>query len=393
MTNYVNIMQEILQAKAPSLGCQCQDLWEYDDKQVAEQLFQVRIILKNTIRGGEWPMPWSDIFNNKKSAKQDAARKAITILSSENPHDPNAVPLTVREHNHTSHCRTPPTAGVQINFSLDEPRLSDLLKPSILAGLVAMELTAASKDKEKTINCAALSLSCNPESDNEEIDSEEDLDWLGLEADDNAARSLPPDNLGRLGEDFAFRWLQEQAWVRRASVVWLNADHDAAADHDLDCELAHAAGPGRRCVEVKTRWAARRRTAASRRQLARLLDPEDDYILLVLTHFSRLFAAPPSLPAVAIFCSPRTVSTPPAWPALPQLPASHALPPPPDLAAAAAGTERAGDSDRADSCSGALLAGGGGPGGEGGREGDAAGGAGARGRRGRAAVWYTYSTR
>ena len=88
-----------------------------------------------------------------------------------------------------------------------------------------------------------------------------------------------------MGEIYALRWLERQPWVETGSVKWLNENMETST-RDLECTpIAH---PGRKNIEVKTRWQGFKRAGASRAQRKRLFDPNDDYMLLVIGFFKNL---------------------------------------------------------------------------------------------------------
>ena len=104
--------------------------------------------------------------------------------------------------------------------------------------------------------------------------------------------------------EYAIRYLSSQTWIQRNSVERLSGG--------LKC--VPLAAPGRSAVEVKTRWDDCR-VHLSARQLSRLLDPEDDYMLFAVVEARNLFESPPRPPQL------RIVHTPPR-PALPTRAAS-----------------------------------------------------------------------
>lgn len=75
-----------------------------------------------------------------------------------------------------------------------------------------------------------------------------------------------------------------------------------APTRDLEC--TPNAHPGRKNIEVKTRWQRFKRAGATRAQRERLLDPTDDYMLLVIGFFKNLMPSdgtPASPPQVRVF--------------------------------------------------------------------------------------------
>ena len=81
---------------------------------------------------------------------------------------------------------------------------------------------------------------------------------------------------------------------------WLNKDGQTPT-RDIECTPID--NPGRKSIEVKTRWLRFKRAGATPAQLMRLFDPEDDYMLLVLGFFENMIPSdgrPPSPPQVRV---------------------------------------------------------------------------------------------
>jgi hypothetical protein len=119
-----------------------------------------------------------------------------------------------------------------------------------------------------------------------------------------------PATIGALGEEYATAWLNsaaaEAAWATQA--VWINEAAEQEQSHDIECEVT-GAGPGRVYIEVKTHWGSGTRAAPSARQMARLRDQSDDYLLLLLTDFSNLYGQPPTPPGIRLYPSVRQRSS------------------------------------------------------------------------------------
>lgn len=222
-------------------------------------------------------MPWSRECSRIVTAKKAAAGLCLTALlaSGDMPHNPSRVPLIVSET--SSGNGSGGSAATFVGAETNLPDLTDLLlavSPIILTPAAA---AAASEDDEEEDNCGLHGYS---------EDEEENEEKKG-----RVFGTVPqiPENLGQLGEEYAFRWLQKQPWVVPGSVLWLNESAESSFSHDLECEPCEAPGHGRRHVEVKTRWRRFRKAGATKAQRARLLDPEDDYLLLIIGYFENLF--------------------------------------------------------------------------------------------------------
>jgi hypothetical protein len=138
----------------------------------------------------------------------------------------------------------------------------------------------------------------DPDEDSESENDEELLVKLRQPKVQSNQEPAPPQNLGELGEKWAFEWLQKQEWVKPGSLVWLNENGEAHEDHDFECVSLKS--PGRNHIEVKTRWCRFKRTAASARQQERVINPDDDYMLMVVGFFENMFQSEPKPPLVRL---------------------------------------------------------------------------------------------
>lgn len=162
------------------------------------------------------------------------------------------------------------------------PSEGEFILPILGEGLLAVEPVALlAKELPLISNAAARNISAAKSPEKSSV----------------RAQALPT-NLGHLGEEYACRYLSCQPWIQPDSVKHLTSE-----GNDYACACVPLAEPGRSTVEVKTRWDGCR-VKLSARQLSRLLDPSDDYMLLVVGDASRLFESPPSPPQVRIVHSP-----------------------------------------------------------------------------------------
>ena len=308
--NFIGELQEQLQAWAPSLGCRPEELYRIEEQEHGEQAFRARVVLLSTTDAadntGTRDMPWSHTSASKKPARQAAARAALDDLraSGARPHDPAHVPLAVPSSSGSG-------SGTGMVQGSDEtavlPHLSNELLRTRATVCTARQAGVyisadhAPGQKDGVFDVAFDAVLLDP--------ARGEAEDGGSQIDLCASRAVPA-NLGALGEEFAAAWLAEQQWVAPGSVRWLNASSEHGHDHDIECEpLCH---PARRHVEVKTRW-WRCKAKMSSRQLQRLLDPQDDYMLVVVGDARMLFTTPPTPPRIRILTSP-----PPSVPNVPE---------------------------------------------------------------------------
>ena len=155
-------------------------------------------------------------------------------------------------------------------------------------------LLKGSDEKEEL---SATEMTTDSESDEEGF--LEELSQLAIvQRNKTVGKAAPPSNLGTLGEEWAFAWLKQQKWVKPGTLVWLNERGEAHDSHDFECVSLKS--PGRRHIEVKTRWRRFKGASASARQRERVLDPEDDYLLLIIGFFENVFQCDPIAPQVRL---------------------------------------------------------------------------------------------
>ncbi len=279
--NHINRMQEWLQAYCPVSNCKV--LWRYEEDGKNVGPFRVRIILVNTGPSidKDMAMPWSEQFVRKMDAKKDAARVCLQDLLENQlyPHDPSRLPLAVASI---------ATGGGGGSASASGPeRILPELAPF---GLLAVE----------PVIMTPIATGCSGEYTDDGSDQDDESEVCRMPTFDGSAspmsaapQSLPPANLGTLGEKYALEWLAVQSWVMPGSVRWEN-ESSQAATRDIVCQPKGP--PGRTHIEVKTRWRRFKKAGASRAQRARLLDPEDDYMLLIVGFFENLYPSDGSSP-------------------------------------------------------------------------------------------------
>ena len=292
--NHINWMQEWLQEHCPVNNCKL--LWR-DEHEDVGGLFRVRIILVNTGPSSDedMQMRWSDPFVRRMDAKKDAARLCLEYLRGAQlfPHDPTRVPLAVAIGGGGGGGG----GGHRVSAPGPELILPDLA-PNNPFGLLVVEPVIM-----KPVATGGAGQIFDGHSEDDE-DDQEDLTIIdsssSIAAVSAAPQALPPANLGTLGEQYALAWLAAQPWVVRGSVRWENTSAQAAT-RDITCQPKGP--PGRAHIEVKTRWRRFRKAGASRAQRERLLDPEDDYMLLILGFFENMYPSddtPPKPPCIRI---------------------------------------------------------------------------------------------
>jgi hypothetical protein len=306
--NSINRMQEHLQAMCPVSGV---PPWSYEE----QGSFHVRIVLERTGPSGDeaMPMPWSARHSKKMDAKKDAARLCLEALlaSGARPHDASQVWITIHEND---------GGGGGGGGDVSE------VAPAAACPTLTDELLAVQPVVCIPVASGGGAGDAEPDSDDDDDDDAMQLQdamrgasatsssrcfcstgyqcWICRQRHEEAPaapqRSVPPENLGDLGEQWALKWLQRQPWIEPGSVKWLN-ETTQAPTRDIEC--VPIGSPGRRQVEVKTRWRRFKKAAATRAQRARLLDPEDDYMLLVVGFFENVLPGdgqPPSPPQVRV---------------------------------------------------------------------------------------------
>jgi hypothetical protein len=288
--NYINLMQERLQAMCPVKGCPPYRVVE----KRSERGFKMQIVLDKTgpSANDDEPMPWSDWRSRRMDAKKHAAQRCLEALlkSGARPHDPIAVAKVVHE--------TASGHGGS-GGDCDEGGLvgPDATLPDDLTELLAVKHVQC----KPVASGGAIDHSPGKENDEHELSSADGTSQRTCSTGNPPAQgSLRPANLGRLGEEYAVRWLEKQPWVQRDSVKWLNKDGQTPT-RDIEC--TPIANPGRKSIEVKTRWLGFKRAGATPAQLKRLFDPDDDYMLLVLGFFENMIprdGRPPSPPQVRV---------------------------------------------------------------------------------------------
>ena len=302
--NSINRMQEHLQAICPVSGVPPYT----EDVRGGVNRWQVRIVLLRTGPSGDenMPMPWSSTHVVKKDAKKEAARLCLEALraSGARPHDIHQVWQAVRVTG--SGGGSGEEGGGPVGAAVAFPALTDdlLAAQAVVCTPVASGSGAGDVQLEDDPDGADDGPPAAAAAHQRCFCSEGYECWLCVQRTAEMPAppqgSLPPDNLGALGEQYALQWLQRQPWVEPDSVKWLNEDGTQAPTRDLEC--VPIGPPGRRHVEVKTRWRRFRKAGATKAQRARLLDPEDDYMLLIVGFFENLLPSdgPASAPQVRV---------------------------------------------------------------------------------------------
>ena len=180
----------------------------------------------------------------------DAATVCLDYLLAQHlyPHDPSRVPLVVSMTGSGSGSGSRGAAG------------AELMLPD-LVGLLAVDpviMTPAAT--------GAGYLACSNFSDTDSDGEDSVVHRMTTIASSMtplsvAPKSLPPSNLGSLGEQYAVKWLSAQSWLVPGSVEWENAVVQAVT-RDIVCQPRGP--PGRSHVEVKTRWRRFKKAGASR---------------------------------------------------------------------------------------------------------------------------------
>ena len=292
-TNWINMMQEWLQRHCPI--AQSQRLWRDESERVGEQRFRVRVILINTGPTGDQdlPMPWSRVTCPKVDAKKDAARLCLARLLEMDtfPHDPSQV-------RHAVGVAAASSGGGAANGAASSssmagttlPDLTDLLAvdPVIMTPVLSSTYANAAR-VANDVEEEEVAVVDKDDGDDDDDDDGDEAVWSSSTTAPpaQATTSTAPPNLGALGEEYALCWLRAQPWVVAASVTSENVlGGEQAATRDIAC--VPTASPGRRHIEVKTRWRSFGKLKASAAQRARLIDPDDDYLLMVIGAFENL---------------------------------------------------------------------------------------------------------
>lgn len=276
--NYINELQEFLQQGAPLLGCRPEQLYDISSKEVCLGRFKSQVILLNIEKGDKY-CGWSHEYSNKKDSRQDAARIALKELGNQYPHRPDS--------------RASINVNIKTNSSSNSTNQTELKremewKEEYLHLLSSCNVTLLAP------NVLHKSLTPNEKPiydirEEKEVAADEDDDEEDGEANDcmkNSQNNEAPINLGKLGEKFAYEWLQKQLWVE--SALWLNQDEESNEPYDIVCHFQGHPDIGRKYIEVKTRWRNFKRTSVSSNQAARLSHNDSDYMLLVIGDFRRI---------------------------------------------------------------------------------------------------------
>ena len=286
--NDINRMQELLQARCPVDNCSA--LWRADEETTTRG-FRTRIILVNTGPEGDvdMPMPWSHTHARKVDAKKEAAGICLRQLEENgmHPHDPSQLPLMVGL---TTGGGGGGSGGGAVGIEAVLPNLT----PGLLA-VVPVVMAPAE---------AGVGYAEEGDSDGEDEPAAAAVATSAILPAPPQGR-LPPLNLGALGEQYALGWLAEQPWVSSVSSA-----NELAQAVTRDIECVPTGPPGRRHVEVKTRWRRFKRAGASAAQRGRLLDPDDDYMLLIVGFFENLLPSDgrePTAPQIRVLPNTRSV--------------------------------------------------------------------------------------
>jgi hypothetical protein len=243
-----------------------------EDRQSMIPIFRCRVKLLAVVPGVVQLRAWSGWYPQVIHAQRHAAYLAHRQMevNEEHPHDPTVGPGVVVHEAHVSATRN---AADQTRGAIAELPLKDW-PDAMLANVKAVVLSLARFSKP-----AAAAAACS--------------DVLSVSRSYFVAQAPP--NVGVAGEHFAAQWLRSSGLVVPASVKWLNQYADALLHHDIECEPLSP--DCRRHVEGKTHWRGGRRVV-SREQHARLHSQWNDYMLLIIEHFERLFQLPQSKPTV-----------------------------------------------------------------------------------------------
>jgi hypothetical protein len=275
-TGYINQLQEFLQRGAPMLGSRPEQMYRMKERGCFPA-FQAQIVLIGAI-DETLELPWSEKFPNKKNAKQHAAYLALARLKStgKRVHEYNAEPKILHLKYYSSGTGNTNTNSVSPRRIIDLPQLTEEM---LAAGYVV--LTGVVRRKPKS---SLFDLDSEEEFSLEENDCHDPLARVEVKEQElRDEEDAVPDSIGRLGEEYAFRWLQRQSWVNR--VEWLNEAEEKHESYDIRCD--YNSHPGKKYVEVKTRW-TNGRVTISREQAKRAEDPASDYLVLVVKNMKKL---------------------------------------------------------------------------------------------------------
>jgi hypothetical protein len=306
MTNYRNLLQEHLQQLAPNRGFHPEQLYHIEEDRVGEQCFRARVVLINVGAGAitnhRQQFPWSGVYRVLMEAKQDASRRALESLLStgEQPHDPTCSAVAIS----TSSGGSGGGGGRgEVGMSRQLPESADGLFP---LGIVmdSRDTTSQSSPHFMTDGDSKSDSESNSDSDSMPLYPAE---VAAAAASSSEAALECPNNLGRLGEEYAMKWLSHQGWTgshgaadpEPVTFTWCNEEQEAGQAHDIEASVKPN-HPGRRFIEVKTHWRTQKRKI-SPAQRNRLVDPEESFMILFISHFRNLFMDPPRNPTIQIF--------------------------------------------------------------------------------------------
>lgn len=118
-----------------------------------------------------------------------------------------------------------------------------------------------------------------------------------------------PDNLGTLGEAYAFQLLSQAGWAKPGSARWLNEDAEGGQHWDLECEHSPQSGIEsiyvRKYIEVKTHW-GKGNVALSPKQRELLSDPTADFCVMIINRFANMYDAAGAAPPEILIVHPPT---------------------------------------------------------------------------------------
>lgn len=280
-------MQEKLQQLAPHLGCQCQNLWEFrEERNPTNTLFRATVVLKNLEKNKEGIcLGWSDYQRNKKASRSEASRLALDYINCNSLIFRRGF-LVVADN-----CSGADSSeSVFLTKCRDNTcRLLSLPDDDRLVHVEPIVLSATEKGPSETINDSETSVGVS----NSFTSPLPLLTSIGeYEVDSNI-----PSNLGRLGEQYACRWLRNQIDMPDA-VHWCNVDAEQQLHHDIECRTRNGL---KYYFEVKTNW-GKSRVRGSDAQVNAVLN-NDRYVLLHIREFCNVFAAIPTPPQVRLFCN------------------------------------------------------------------------------------------
>jgi hypothetical protein len=287
--NWTNVMQEFLQRLAPHLGCQCQNLWRFQESRLGS--FKVQVLLLNTTQES-LPLGWSEPFLRIKDARQDAARIALEWLQEnhQNLVFKNGF-LVLSSQKPSSGIFQKPLHSIDSDIKVIKNYTNKFCFSDIYA-------TVAPKRKESALIDRDSFSDSDSESNNFDIfeDYFTPKKLFQSSFSLNSPSSLFQQNPGRIGEEYATRWIHHVTGSCNSTIIWLNKEVESGQPYDIMYTGGHPSIP--LFIEVKCNW-ANRKCHPSERQLDELFT-NHQYGLLHIRNMKAMFDENLPLPPTVV---------------------------------------------------------------------------------------------